>query len=165
MNETERQDTLIVVYIGEVITWPNWNDLNLLKNFEIFQTDEHLVNDIVQKIEHRFRPDMDDGLIVLIGPRPSYYPNLADLAPNLNDSLERVQWRTKQNLDYAFLMMYAQPLGRYYVQLEDDIITVRGFVSQMLEHAHRMETLTPKWFVIEFSQLGFIGKFQLFSWI
>ena len=28
-----------------------------------------------------------------------------------------------QNLDYAFLMMYAQWRGVYYVQLEDDILT------------------------------------------
>ena len=32
------------------------------------------------------------------------------------------RWRTKQNLDYCFLMMYAQSKGIYYVQLEDDII-------------------------------------------
>lgn len=27
------------------------------------------------------------------------------------------RWRTKQNLDYCFLMMYAQSKGIYYVQV------------------------------------------------
>lgn len=28
-----------------------------------------------------------------------------------------LRWRTKQNLDYCFLMMYAQTKGTYYVQV------------------------------------------------
>lgn len=27
------------------------------------------------------------------------------------------RWRTKQNLDYAYLMMYAQAKGTFYVQV------------------------------------------------
>lgn len=30
------------------------------------------------------------------------------------------RWRTKQNLDYCFLMMYAQSKGIYYVQVSTD---------------------------------------------
>lgn len=30
-------------------------------------------------------------------------------------------WRTKQNLDYAYLMIYAARMGKLYLQLEDDI--------------------------------------------
>ena len=46
------------------------------------------------------------------------------------DSPERVKWRSKQNLDYAFLMMYAQSRGRFYVQLEDDIVTQPNYQGQ-----------------------------------
>lgn len=28
-----------------------------------------------------------------------------------------LRWRTKQNLDFCFLMMYAQSKGTYYVQV------------------------------------------------
>eukprot|EP00434_Breviolum_minutum_P006965 symbB.v1.2.006148.t2/scaffold360.1/size220131/2 len=37
------------------------------------------------------------------------------------DSPKRQWWRTKQNLDYTFLMWYAANLSDYYMQLEDDI--------------------------------------------
>ena len=68
-----------------------------------------------------------------------------------------------QNLDYAFLMMYAQWRGVYYVQLEDDILTKRHFVTTMLDFAAEKTTLAQAgrasdWFVIDFCQLGFIGK-------
>ena len=32
------------------------------------------------------------------------------------------RWRTKQNLDYCFLMMYAQSKGIYYVQVSTDAL-------------------------------------------
>ncbi|KAK9398851.1 alpha-C3-mannosyl-glycoprotein 4-beta-N-acetylglucosaminyltransferase-like MGAT4D [Crotalus adamanteus] len=66
------------------------------------------------------------------------------------------RWRTKQNLDYSFLMMYAQQKGMYYLQLEDDIVanprylyTINDFIEQKI---------SQEWIVLEFSQLGFIGK-------
>ena len=40
----------------------------------------------------------------------------------------QVSLNLPKNLDYAFLMMYAQWRGVYYVQLEDDILTkVKNF--------------------------------------
>ena len=45
--------------------------------------------------------------------------------------MDRVQWGTKQSLDFAFLMMYVMDRGMYYVQLEHDIITKKGFVTTM----------------------------------
>ena len=47
----------------------------------------------------------------------------------LGDPPARMVWRTKQNLDYAYAMLHvynSKPSSKYYVQLEDDIITVPG---------------------------------------
>ena len=52
-------------------------------------------------------------------------------------------------------MMYAQGRGIFYVQLEDDVITKPNFVAIMREFALNK---TEHWVVIDFSQLGFIGK-------
>ena len=38
----------------------------------------------------------------------------------------RSKWRTKQNIDFSYLMMYAQSRGRYYCQMEDDVIAKPG---------------------------------------
>ncbi|XP_014882305.1 alpha-1,3-mannosyl-glycoprotein 4-beta-N-acetylglucosaminyltransferase A-like [Poecilia latipinna] len=65
-------------------------------------------------------------------------------------------WRTKQNLDYSFLMLYAQDKGTYYVQLEDDVFAKNGYYSDM--KAFATQASSNEWLYLEFSQLGFIGK-------
>lgn len=94
----------------------------------------------------------------VISPPASYYPDLDNLRQTLGDPIERVRWRTKQNLDFAFLMMYAQPKGTFYVQLEDDILAKKNFVSIMKNFALQKIANKEPWFVLEFCQLGFIGK-------
>lgn len=41
------------------------------------------------------------------------------------------RWRTKQNLDYAFLMMYAVNKGLYYVQVRRGIYRWHVFTSDI----------------------------------
>ncbi|XP_031175199.1 alpha-1,3-mannosyl-glycoprotein 4-beta-N-acetylglucosaminyltransferase B isoform X4 [Sander lucioperca] len=66
----------------------------------------------------------------------------------------RKKWRTKQNLDFSFLMLYAQDKGTYYVQLEDDVVAKAGYFNAMKTFANQQQ----QWLYLEFSQLGFIGK-------
>ncbi|XP_036327426.1 alpha-1,3-mannosyl-glycoprotein 4-beta-N-acetylglucosaminyltransferase A-like [Rhagoletis pomonella] len=92
MNEEEQNETLIIVYIGE--------------------SEEELVHAIAKQVELNFEPYVDCGLIDIISPSASYYPNFETLRITLQDSLERVKWRSKQNLDFAYLMSYAQSKGK-----------------------------------------------------
>ena len=43
--------------------------------------------------------------------------------------------------------------------MEDDVITTRGFISEIIKYSNDGTDLKAKWFMIEFSDLGFIGKF------
>jgi len=138
MNDEEKNDTLIIVFVAE--------------------TDIEFVSVIADKIKKQFPDEMASGLLEIISPPASFYPNLDDLRVTLNDPLERVKWRTKQNLDYAFLMMYAIGRGTYYVQLEDDILTTSGYISKMVKYALTSTNSKIDWFILDFCQLGFIGK-------
>lgn len=91
MNEEEQNETLIVVFIGE--------------------TDADIVHFTAKQIESIFEPYIENGLIDIVAPSPSYYPDLSKLRITLNDPLERVKWRSKQNLDFAYLMTYGQTKG------------------------------------------------------
>ena len=140
MDEEEQNDTMIVLFVGE--------------------TDLDYVRTVAQEIRTRFASYIDSGFFEIIAPAASYYPNMNNLRQTLNDSQDRVRWRSKQNLDFAFLMAYAQPKGAFYLQLEDDILTKKGFVTIMKNFA--LEKTAKKehseWFVLDFCQLGFIGK-------
>ncbi len=122
---------------------------------------------------------MKDGLLDIISVDPDFYPDWTKLKPSLNDPMDRVIWRSKQNLDYAFLMMYAQDRGKYYLQLEDDFIGKPDFVSTILSEAqsneevhcqsvskwimnsvfyHALKREKP-WVMIDFCKIfGYIGK-------
>jgi alpha-1,3-mannosylglycoprotein beta-1,4-N-acetylglucosaminyltransferase A/B len=140
MDEEEQNDTMIVVFIGE--------------------TDLEYVHQIAREIQLRFAEYLDSGLIEVISPPASYYPNMDKLRITLNDPIERVKWRSKQNLDFAFLMAYSQVKATFYVQLEDDILAKRGYIKIMKQFAVAKTAKQEQdpWFVLDFCQLGFIGE-------
>ncbi|XP_060521150.1 alpha-1,3-mannosyl-glycoprotein 4-beta-N-acetylglucosaminyltransferase B isoform X2 [Cylas formicarius] len=134
----EASDSLIVVFIAE--------------------TDLEYIIQVAKELELRFPASVESGLLEVIAPSASYYPDLDKLRITLGDPPERVRWRSKQNLDYAFLMAYSQPKGTFYVQLEDDILAKESYVSEMKKFAFDRTSRKENWFVLDFCQLGFIGK-------
>lgn len=82
----------------------------------------------------------------------------AGLKRNYNDPPERVTFRSKQNVDYSFLMHYSAGLSRYYIQLEDDITCAKNFLTQIKRHVEEQEAKKTTWAMLEFSLLGYIGK-------
>ncbi|KAF8355583.1 hypothetical protein PRIPAC_97206 [Pristionchus pacificus] len=121
------------------------------------------VQDTLTTLKDRFNDHFESGLLQVIVPPASWYPDITSLTPTFNDKPERMYWRTKQNLDYAYLMIYAARMGKLYLQLEDDIEAAADytyafsaktfFYGTVLKYAERSE-----WFIIELSTLGYIGK-------
>ncbi|XP_061482882.1 alpha-1,3-mannosyl-glycoprotein 4-beta-N-acetylglucosaminyltransferase A isoform X4 [Rhineura floridana] len=136
LSPEEKLDCVMVVFIGE--------------------TDLDYVNGVVASLEKEFSKEISSGLVEVIAPPASYYPDLTNLKETFGDSKERVRWRTKQNLDYCFLMMYAQKKGVYYLQLEDDIVVKQNYFSTIKNFA--LQLSSEDWMILEFSQLGFIEK-------
>lgn len=54
-------------------------------------------------------------------------------------------------------MSYAQTKGTFYVQLEDDILAKKNFITTMKTFALQKIATKENWFVLDFCQLGFIG--------
>ncbi|XP_035212751.1 alpha-1,3-mannosyl-glycoprotein 4-beta-N-acetylglucosaminyltransferase A-like [Stegodyphus dumicola] len=97
MSPEQQKDAVIVVFIAE--------------------TDSDYVTRQASEIENQFQDHINSGLLEVIAPPSTYYPDFNKLRQTLGDPLERVKWRTKQNLDFSYLMMYAQPKGMFYVQV------------------------------------------------
>ncbi|XP_063776447.1 alpha-1,3-mannosyl-glycoprotein 4-beta-N-acetylglucosaminyltransferase-like protein MGAT4D isoform X1 [Pseudophryne corroboree] len=136
MSPKEKEDCVVIVFIAELSA--------------------QYVNDIANVIKESFPHEIQSGVLEIISPSPLYYPDFSNIKETFGDSKERVRWRTKQNLDYSFLMLYAQPKGTYYLQLEDDIVAKPQFFQPLKDFA--MQQATDDWLILEFSQLGFIGK-------
>ncbi|OXB59430.1 hypothetical protein ASZ78_004789 [Callipepla squamata] len=136
LTQQEKEDSVIVVLIAE--------------------TDTQYTAGVAENIKNLFPKEIHSGLLEVISPSPHFYPDFSHLRESFGDPKERVRWRTKQNLDYCFLMMYAQSKGIYYVQLEDDIVAKPNYLSTMKNFA--LQQPSEEWMILEFSQLGFIGK-------
>ncbi|CAG2210832.1 MGAT4C [Mytilus edulis] len=102
-----------------------------------------------------FRIHFDSGLIHIISAPSKIYPDLAILKKTKADPVARVKWRSKQNIDFAFLMLYSQGINKYFIQLEDDILVAPGFLNDIKSFVLRQN---ESWICLEFSSLGFIGK-------
>ncbi|GMR60198.1 hypothetical protein PMAYCL1PPCAC_30393, partial [Pristionchus mayeri] len=121
------------------------------------------VQDTLTTLKEHFNDHFESGILQVMVPPASWYPDLNALTPTFNDKPDRMYWRTKQNLDYAYLMIYAARMGNLYLQLEDDIEAAPDYThvlqeripcrSTVLKYAERSE-----WFIIELSTLGYIGK-------
>ncbi|XP_020798027.1 alpha-1,3-mannosyl-glycoprotein 4-beta-N-acetylglucosaminyltransferase A [Drosophila serrata] len=142
MTPEQRKICLIVIYVGE--------------------TSLHFGKLIVKELRVKHGEYLKSGLIDVIAPQLHYYPNFTELHTTMQDDPQRVRWRTKQNLDYIYLMSYAQSKGSYYLQLEDDIIPNEGFLNYIEKSAlmhglfrfdHQLD-----WIAMSFSDLGFVGK-------
>ncbi|XP_054707128.1 alpha-1,3-mannosyl-glycoprotein 4-beta-N-acetylglucosaminyltransferase A-like [Uloborus diversus] len=138
MSLEEKNDAIIIVFIAEMDS-------------------EYIVRQAAE-IENQFQEHINSGLLEVIAPPSSFYPDFDQLRQTLGDPPERVKWRTKQNLDFSFLMMYAQPKGMFYVQLEDDILSKPGYIESMKKFAYKQTAEKKDWMILDFCQLGFIGK-------
>ena len=120
----------------------------------------HTYNTELQKaLTHIYPQFIEDGLIRIIQPPRAIYPNFDKIRRTYIDSFERLKWRAKQNIDYAYLFHYSSNISDYYLQLEDDVLCASNFIQQIRNNVYKHNSITiHKWFMLEFSRLGFIGK-------
>jgi len=124
----------------------------------IAETNITFVRTIGNEIRKNFIEELKSGIIEIMIPSKEYYPDLTNIPATYNESREQTSWRTKQNLDYIYLMSYVYSYYdvKYYIQMEDDIIATKHYVTlieKFIQSANRVN-----WYTIEFSALGFIGK-------
>ncbi|XP_028401835.1 alpha-1,3-mannosyl-glycoprotein 4-beta-N-acetylglucosaminyltransferase C-like [Dendronephthya gigantea] len=110
----------------------------------------------LNELSTRYSKYFANGDIHVISVPPKVYPPLHGLTKTLGDSELRMFWRSKQAIDFAFLMQYCQPFSPYYLQLEDDVIATRDYDVYMTRYMKEKEGTF--WLSLSFSSLGFIGK-------
>ncbi|XP_077954210.1 alpha-1,3-mannosyl-glycoprotein 4-beta-N-acetylglucosaminyltransferase B-like [Gasterosteus aculeatus] len=111
LSPAEKDDCVIVVFIAEA--------------------DQQYASSVADNLKRLFPAEIQSGLLEVVSPSIHFYPDFSRLRESFGDPKERVRWRTKQNLDYCFLMMYAQSKGTYYVQVaRKETVTIKAFLLQ-----------------------------------
>ncbi|KAI4800073.1 hypothetical protein KUCAC02_016610 [Chaenocephalus aceratus] len=122
LTASQQQDLLVIVFVAESEGKQLFSDE---------QADSDYVASIAETIKTNFPKQVQSGLLEVVSPHQHYYPDFTLLRETFGDSKDRVKWRTKQNLDFSFLMLYAHDKGRFYVQLEDDVVCEGRYFNNM----------------------------------
>lgn len=109
-----------------------------------------------QEISSKFAHQVAASRLLVVHTPEEYYPPLDGLKRNYNDPEDRVRYRSKQNVDYAYLLNFCANLSRYYIMLEDDVRCSRNFLTALKKAITSREG--SYWVMLEFSKLGYIGK-------
>ncbi|GFT04922.1 alpha-1,3-mannosyl-glycoprotein 4-beta-N-acetylglucosaminyltransferase C [Nephila pilipes] len=104
----------------------------------------------------KFANNIESGLLQLYQVLPELYPRVNITRRTFNDSVERIEWRSKQVLDFAFLLMCSQNLSDYFLILEDDVITSPQFVTNIQKFVE--ERRHADWVSLTFSSFFIIGR-------
>ena len=122
----------------------------------IFCADEDVEsrNRISDSVKKNFKEFIENGLIHIIQAPKTFYYDLENIPRTLKDSAIRMKWRGKQSLDYAFLFYYASGLGKYHLQLEDDIGCDDDFFHKIEDD---ILNRTSEWIILRYYRMGFIG--------
>lgn len=114
------------------------------------------VQQMLWSMEKLFLRRLLEGQLLVIHASQELYPPLTGLKRNFNDPPDRVSFRSKQNVDYSFLVEFSAGLSEFYLMLEDDVSCSKGFFSSIRAQVESLGA-TP-WVTLEFSKLGYIGK-------
>uniref|UniRef100_H3AXD5 Alpha-1,3-mannosyl-glycoprotein 4-beta-N-acetylglucosaminyltransferase B n=1 Tax=Latimeria chalumnae TaxID=7897 RepID=H3AXD5_LATCH len=136
LNPQEKLDCVIIVLIAE--------------------TDAQYASSVAENIKTMFPIEIRAGLIEVISPSPNFYPDFSRLKESFGDPRERVRWRTFESFFFSFFPLVIKSIGCIFLELEDDIVVRPNFLSTMKNFA--LQQPSEDWMILEFSQLGFIGK-------
>ena len=135
MAESQRNDVIIIVFLAD--------------------RDKESKTKIATNIKNKFGDLLESGMISIIQAPDDYYNAIKVTKRTYNQPLRYVKWRAKQNFDYAYMFKYSIGRSSYYMQIEDDIKTLPGYIRSIKQF---IQNQPDEWTCLEFSELGFIGK-------
>ncbi|KAG9475907.1 hypothetical protein GDO78_004003 [Eleutherodactylus coqui] len=151
-----KQENYLLTTIQSIFSHCNQKELNELVVVIYLANSAYTDNlHTAEEIGKHFPSEIAAGHLLVISSYKNAYPPLEGLKRNYNDSPDRVRFRSKQNLDYAFLVNFCSNLSQYYLMLEDDVTCSLNFLTSIKKY---VEQYSAPWTTITFSKLGYIGK-------
>ncbi|XP_054825960.1 alpha-1,3-mannosyl-glycoprotein 4-beta-N-acetylglucosaminyltransferase C-like [Eublepharis macularius] len=117
--------------------------------------DSKLNEQSAKEIKAQFGVRANEGQLLVIESSLAGYPPLRNMKGTSSETQQKALYRSKQNVDYSYLLNFCAGLSWYYLMLEDDIVCANNFV---LIIQHFIQNEEKPWTTIAFSRLGCIGK-------
>ena len=81
----------------------------------------YFVESTLNQLNQSFNNEINNGILDIITPSYNYYSKIkVPIVDKIfNDTFERIEWRTKQNLDTSYLMQYCHSRSTYYLHVSN----------------------------------------------
>ena len=136
MSDMDKKDTYIVIFLADLHDPPK--------------------STAKAGISITFGKYIEQGLLIVIEAYPKYYPPLTNIKKKFGDSDSRRSWRSKENVDVAYVMCYCRDLSQYYIHLEDDVISSPSFLPKLQDYL-KSQSNTP-WAMLDLTIRGSKAK-------
>ncbi|XP_078361664.1 alpha-1,6-mannosyl-glycoprotein 4-beta-N-acetylglucosaminyltransferase-like isoform X2 [Oculina patagonica] len=134
-SEEDRREIFIVIFLADFDDAPKSTALT--------------------EISSRFEKYINQGFIRVIFAPKEFYPPLSNVKKKFGDSPQRIFWRSKQNIDFTFLMCYCHGLSQYYLHLEDDVLPAPSFYPKLRDF---ISSVKKPWPILDASFKGHVAK-------
>ena len=111
MSENDQNDIYIVIFLADLQEPPK--------------------STAKEELSKSFGKYIDEGLLTVIEAYLESYPPLTNIKMRYGESDSRRTWRSKENVDAAFVMCYCKELSLYYLYLEDDVTSSPSFFPKL----------------------------------
>lgn len=109
---------------------------------------------LIPILQEKYKDQTANGQLLFLQV-PTKHPQMRrPMRQNYDDELQRVYWRTKQVLDFAYLMETASKLGTFYIQLEDDLDVADNYVTEIAWWLATYYAEKSDWFMLSFYSAG-----------
>nr|XP_034976802.1 alpha-1,3-mannosyl-glycoprotein 4-beta-N-acetylglucosaminyltransferase C-like [Zootoca vivipara] len=150
----KKKEHLLLKTIDSIFSHCRQEELNLITVvIYLANNDSKLNEENAKEMKAQFSVHVKAGRLLVIQSSLDSYPPVHYLKVDLWG--KNMKYKSKQNVDYAYLVNFCAKLSQYYLMLEDDIVCATGFVSIIQSYVSQME---ESWTTIAFSRLGYIGK-------
>ncbi|KAJ7365291.1 Alpha-1,3-mannosyl-glycoprotein 4-beta-N-acetylglucosaminyltransferase C [Desmophyllum pertusum] len=111
---------------------------------------------IREELSRTFGKYIEQGFLIVIEAYPEYYPDLNNIKAKYGDSDSRRMWRSKANVDYAFVMCYCKDFSEYYIHMEDDVKSSPSFFPKLQDFI--ASQTNTQWTMLHVAVQGCIAK-------
>ena len=134
-SDEERREIFVVIFLADF--------------------DEAAKSTSLMELSSRFRKYIYQSFIRVIFAPNEFYPELSNIKTKFHDNPQRIFWRSKQNVDFAFLMCYCHGLSQYYLHLEDDVLPSPSFYPKLRDFISSVKT---PWPILDACFMGHLAK-------
>lgn len=118
--------------------------------------DEAPRSTVREELSRKFGEYIEQGLLTVIETFPEFYPELNNIKEKYGDSDNRRTWRSKENVDNAFVMCYCKDFSQYYIHLEDDVRSSPSFLPKLEHFIH--DQPNPHWVMLDVAKQESVAK-------